>query len=103
MQFMNCLYSFLKNSNNDGIRKPVDAIHELHLQRANVAIVIAKFFKKLKCYNAIDQIFKWRLFYMAKVELIVPDKLSKIDPDLRDRLLAGTIREVASAQLREKE
>ena len=40
---------------------------------------------------------------MAKVELIVPDKLSKIDPDLRDRLLTGAIREVASAQLREKE
>src|SRR3989304_6447839 len=51
MQFMNCHYSFLKNSNNDGIRKPVDAIHELPLQRANVAIVIAKFFKKLKCYK----------------------------------------------------
>lgn len=40
---------------------------------------------------------------MAKVELIEPDKLSKIDPDLRDKLLAGAIREVASVQLGEKE
>lgn len=39
---------------------------------------------------------------MAKVELTVPDKLSKIDPDLRDTLLTGAIREVASVQLREK-
>src|SRR3990167_1303855 len=28
--------------------------HELPLQRANVAIVIAKFFKKLKCYESCD-------------------------------------------------
>jgi hypothetical protein len=40
---------------------------------------------------------------MAKIELTVPGRFSKIDPELRDRLLAGAIREVASAQLREKE
>lgn len=40
---------------------------------------------------------------MTKIELIVPDKFSKIDPELRDRLLVGAIREVASAQLKEKE
>ncbi len=40
---------------------------------------------------------------MTKIELIVPDKLSKIDPELRDRLLAGAIRDVAAVQLKEKE
>ena len=40
---------------------------------------------------------------MTKIELTLPDRFSKIDPDLRDRLLAGAIREVASAQLKEKE
>lgn len=40
---------------------------------------------------------------MTKIELTLPDRFSKIDPELRDRLLAGAIREVASAQLREKE
>lgn len=40
---------------------------------------------------------------MTKVELTVPDKLSKIDPTLRDELLIGAIREVASTQLKEKE
>lgn len=40
---------------------------------------------------------------MTKVELTIPDKLSKIDSGLRDELLVGAIREVASAQLREKE
>lgn len=40
---------------------------------------------------------------MAKIELIIPDKLSKIDPELRERLLAGALREVASTQLKEKE
>ena len=40
---------------------------------------------------------------MNKIELIVPDKLSKIDPELRERLLVGAIREVASVQLKEKE
>jgi hypothetical protein len=40
---------------------------------------------------------------MTKVELVLPDSLSKIDPELRDRLLVGAIREVASAQLKEKE
>ena len=40
---------------------------------------------------------------MTKVELTVPDKLSKIDPTLRDELLIGAIREVAATQLREKE
>jgi len=40
---------------------------------------------------------------MTKIELIVPDRFSKIDPELRDRLLVGAIREVASTQLKEKE
>ena len=40
---------------------------------------------------------------MTKVELTVPDKLSKIDPTLRDELLIGAIREVAATQLKEKE
>ncbi|MFQ5687823.1 MAG: hypothetical protein ACE5GV_14320 [Candidatus Scalindua sp.] len=40
---------------------------------------------------------------MAKIEITVPDKLSKIDPELQERLLVGAIREVASAQLKEKE
>jgi len=40
---------------------------------------------------------------MTKIELVVPDRLSKIDPELRERLLAGAIREVASVQLKEKE
>jgi hypothetical protein len=40
---------------------------------------------------------------MTKIELVVPDRLSKIDPELRERLLVGAIREVASAQLKEKE
>jgi len=40
---------------------------------------------------------------MTKIELIVPDRFSEIDPELRDRLLVGAIREVASAQLKEKE
>jgi len=35
---------------------------------------------------------------MTKIELIVPDRFSEIDPELRDRLLVGAIREVASAQ-----
>jgi hypothetical protein len=40
---------------------------------------------------------------MTKIELVVPDRLSKIDPELRERLLAGAIRELATAQLKEKE
>ena len=40
---------------------------------------------------------------MTKIELTLPDRFSKIDSELRDRLLAGAIREVASAQLKEKE
>jgi len=40
---------------------------------------------------------------MTKIEITVPDKLSKIDPELQEKLLAGAIREVASVQLREKE
>lgn len=40
---------------------------------------------------------------MTKIEVIVPDILSKIDPELQGRLLAGAIRGIASAQLREKE
>jgi hypothetical protein len=40
---------------------------------------------------------------MTKVELTVPDKLSKIDPTLRDELLIGAIREVATTQLKKKE
>ena len=40
---------------------------------------------------------------MTKIELTLPDRFSKIDPELRDRLLAGAIREIASAQLKEKE
>ena len=40
---------------------------------------------------------------MTKIELIIPDRFSKIDPELRDRLLAGALREIASAQLKEKE
>ena len=40
---------------------------------------------------------------MTKIELTLPDRFSKIDPELRDRLLAGAIRDVASVQLREKE
>jgi len=40
---------------------------------------------------------------VTKIELAVPDRLSKIDPELRERLLVGAIREVASAQLKEKE
>ncbi len=40
---------------------------------------------------------------MTKIELTVPDKLSKIDPALRDELLLGAIREVAATQLKEKE
>jgi len=40
---------------------------------------------------------------MTKVELTVPDKLSKIDPTLRDELLIGAIREVAATQLKKKE
>ncbi|MGR3177948.1 MAG: hypothetical protein ACUZ8E_07815 [Candidatus Anammoxibacter sp.] len=39
---------------------------------------------------------------MTKVELTVPDKLSKINPELRDKLLLGAIREVAATQLKEK-
>ena len=40
---------------------------------------------------------------MTKIELVVPDRLSKIDPELRERLLVGAIREVASVELKEKE
>lgn len=40
---------------------------------------------------------------MTKIEIEVPDKLAKIDPELQEILLVGAIREVASAQLREKE
>ena len=40
---------------------------------------------------------------MAKVELTIPDKFSKIDPELREKLLSGALREVASVQLKEKE
>ena len=40
---------------------------------------------------------------MAKVELIIPDKFSKIDPELREKLLSGALREVVSVQLKEKE
>ena len=40
---------------------------------------------------------------MTKIELVVPDKLTKIDPALRDSLLAGAIRDVAAIQLKEKE
>ena len=40
---------------------------------------------------------------MTKIELVVPDRLSKIDPELREGLLVGAIREVASTQLKEKE
>src|SRR4030066_1112644 len=34
--------------------------YELPLQRANVAIVIAKFFKKLKCYRHFNKTLYWR-------------------------------------------
>lgn len=40
---------------------------------------------------------------MTKIELTIPDSFSKIDPELRDRILAGAMREVASVQLRAKE
>ena len=40
---------------------------------------------------------------MAKVELTIPDKFSKIDPELREKLLSGALREVVSVQLKEKE
>ncbi|MFH1148271.1 MAG: hypothetical protein V1736_11270 [Pseudomonadota bacterium] len=40
---------------------------------------------------------------MTKIELTIPDSFSKIDPELRDRIVAGAMREVASVQLREKE
>jgi len=29
--------------------------------------------------------------YMAKVELTIPDKFSKIDPELREKLLSGAL------------
>ena len=38
----------------EAMRFTFSTSHELPLQRANVAIVIAKFFKKLKCYYKID-------------------------------------------------
>ena len=40
---------------------------------------------------------------MTRVELTIPDKLSKIDSTLRDEMLVGAIRDVASVQLRGKE
>lgn len=39
---------------------------------------------------------------MKKIEVKVPDSFSKIDPRLRDELLARTLRKVASENLREK-
>ena len=44
-------YMVYGRTDRDGLATiAVEAIHELPLQRANVAIVIAKFFKELKCY-----------------------------------------------------
>ena len=38
----------------EAMRFTFSTSHELPLQRANVAIVIAKVFKKLKCYESCD-------------------------------------------------
>ncbi|MBW8048975.1 MAG: hypothetical protein FVQ77_01275 [Cytophagales bacterium] len=40
---------------------------------------------------------------MTKIELSIPDRFSNIDPELRDKLLTGALREVAAIQLKEKE
>lgn len=39
---------------------------------------------------------------MKKIQIEVPDSFSKIDPKLRDELLARTLRKVASENLKEK-
>ncbi|MCH8317267.1 MAG: hypothetical protein IIA88_02020 [Bacteroidetes bacterium] len=40
---------------------------------------------------------------MTKIELTIDDRFSKIDTELRNKLLTGAIRKVASVQLKDKE
>lgn len=40
---------------------------------------------------------------MTRLEVMLPSPFSKVDSDLREKLLAGALRQITLAQLREKE
>lgn len=40
---------------------------------------------------------------MTKIQVTVPERLARVDRRMRDKLLSGALRQVAAAQLKEKE